>query len=64
MVPPSPIGLSITITVLSLQVHVGKTVATKYCAIQFNLFRQSCTIEYNIIYIYTFTIDKPSCKLD
>ena len=36
--------------------------------IQFNsiqfLFRQSCTIEYNIIYIYTFTIDKPSCNLD
>ena len=35
---------------------------------QFNsihfLFRQSCTIEYNIIYIYIFTIDKPSCKLD
>ena len=30
-------------------------------SIQFNsiqfLFRQSCTIEYNIIYIYTFTID-------
>ena len=37
-------------------------------SIQFNsiqfLIRQSCTIEYNIIYIYTFTIDKPSCKLD
>ena len=28
------------------------------------LFLQSCAIEYNIIYIYTFTTDKPSYKLD
>ena len=37
--------------------------STQFTSIQF-LFRQTCTIEYNIIYIYTFTTVKPNYKLD
>ena len=47
--------------------HTCEVPSKPYCqflSIQFNLFRQIYTIEYNVIYIYTFTTVTSTYKLD